>query len=379
MPTDLVVVFCISMLGAFFGQAVPGRRKNALGKLKPNIIAFIIPTLVMILYAGLRNNIGDTIYYVHTYHLLEENGAVKPTLGQNAYLFELIQYQLVKSGIDYSVFIMATSIITIFSFMMLFYNFSVNYALSVFLFFTMGIYVSTMNGIRQYVAVGIILLGAKYLFSPKKADFWKLLILIIVASLFHSSAIIMIPVYFLCRRKAWSAPALISVFIGVAGLLFVSMFLPSFLSFLEDTSYSGYADGWFTSGQETGTGLMRVVFNCIPTVLAAVFSKQIRQFGPVADILINISLVHSAIYTLALYNWIFARFAFYTCAFVVLLMAMIFVSVLRSGKYRFFAFILFIAYILFFIIDARSQRMNWYASDFFTPNNNMWFKFLYLN
>lgn len=379
MPTDLVVVFCISMLSAFFGQAVPGRHRNALGKLKPNIIAFIIPTVIMILYSGLRNNIGDTIYYVHTYHLIEEAGAVKPVWGQKAYLFEMFQYLLIKFGFEYSTFIMISSIVTIFSFMLLFYNFSVNYALSVFLFFTMGIYVSTMNGIRQYIAAGIILMGSHYLFSPKKTDFWKLLILIIIASLFHSSAIIIIPVYFLCRRKAWSAPALISVLGGVVVLIFVSMFLPSFLSILEDTSYSGYADGWFTNGEESGTGFIRVAFNCMPTILAALFSKQVRQFGPISDILINISLVHSAIYILALYNWIFARFAFYTYAFVVLLMALIFVSVLRSGKYRFFAIVLFIAYIVFFIIDARSQRMNRYASEFFTPNNEKWFEFLYLD
>ena len=379
MPTDLVVVFCISMLGAFFGQAVPGRTKNALGKLKPNIFAFIIPTTVMVLYSGLRNNIGDTVYYVHTYHLLEEGGALMPKWGDKAYLFELLQYFLVKNGFEYSTFIMISSIATLIPFMLFFYNYSANYAFSVYIFFTMGIFVSTFNGIRQYIAVGLILLGSKYLFSPKKHDFWKLLVLIFIASLFHNSALIMIPVYFLCRRKAWSAPALISVTAGVAGLLFVSMFLPSFLTMLEDTSYSGYADGWFTDGTEQGTGIMRVAFNIMPTILAAMFSKQVRRFGPIADILINISLVHFAIYILALYNWIFARFAFYTYAYVVLLMALVFISVLRNGKYRFFAILLFIAYLIFFIIDARSQRMNWYASDFFTPNNNMWFSFLYLN
>lgn len=379
MPTDLVVVFCISMLGAFFGQAVPARRKNALGKLKPNILAFIVPSLVMILYAGLRNNIGDTIYYVHTYHLLEDGAAVKPVFGQSAYLFEMFQYLLIKNGVEYSTFIMISSVLTIYSFMLLFYNFSAHYALSVFLFFSMGVYASTMNGIRQYIATAFILLGAKYIFSPKKSDFLKLLPLIILASLFHSSALILIPVYFLCRRKAWSAPTFISVFTGVVGLIFVSMFLPSFLSILEDTAYSNYADGWFTSGNESGTGLMRVVFNCLPTILAALFSKQVRQFGPVADILINISLVHSAIFILASYNWIFARFAFYTYAFVILLMSMVFISIMRNNKYRFLAIVLLIVYCVFFVIDARAQRMNWYSSDFFKPNNNMWFSFLYLD
>jgi transmembrane protein EpsG len=333
----------------------------------------------MILYSGLRNNVGDTIDYVHTYGLIEESGAVMPVWGQKAYLFELIQYLFIKSGAEYTSFIMMSAIVTIIPFILVFYNYSVDYSLAIYLFFTMGIYVSTMNGIRQYIATGIILLGTKYLFTPKRSDFWKLLILILVASLIHDSALIMIPIYFLCRRKAWSAPAFISLSVGVVGLILISMFLPSFLTILENTNYSGYADGWFTDGQETGTSFIRVFFNCMPTIFAAIFSKQIRRFGPIADILINISLVHSAIYILASYNWIFARFAFYTYAYVVLLMAMVFIAALRSGKYRFFAIVLFIAYAIFFIIDARSQRMNWYKSDFFTPNNNMWFKFLYLN
>ena len=379
MPTDLVVVFTLSMLFTWFGQAFPSRARNALDKRKPNLIGLVIPALVMILYSGLRNNIGDTIYYVHTYHLLEDSGAVMPVWGQKAYLFELIQYWFIKSGLEYSSFIMLSAIVTIVPFMLVFYNYSVDYSLAIYLFFTMGIYVSTMNGIRQYIATGIILLGTKYLLTPKKSDFWKLLILVLTASFIHDSALIMIPIYFLCRRKAWSAPTFISLSVGVVGLMLVSMFLPSFLGMLENTNYAGYADGWFTDGKETGTGLIRILFNCLPTIFAAIFSKQIRRFGPIADILINISLVHSAIYLLAAYNWIFARFTFYTYAYVVLLMAMIFVAVLRSGKYRFLAIVMFIAYAAFFIIDARSQRINWYASDFFTPHNEMWFKFLYLD
>lgn len=379
MTTDLIVVFSLSMLFSWLGQTFPGRSKNALGKFKPNLLGFIIPAAIIILYSGLRKSIGDTGYYIHTYELDAEKILTAPKITDSSYLFTLFQYLLHQIEADYSVFIMISSIVTLLPLMWTFYKFSANYTLSVFLFFTMGIYASTMNGIRQYIAVGIIIIGSKYIFSPQKSDFWKLLPLIILASLFHSSAVILIPIYFLSRRRAWSAPTFISVFVGVVGLIFISMFLPSFLSILKDTSYSNYADGWFTSGNETGTGLLRVVFNCLPTILAAVFSKQVRQFGPVADILINISLVHSAIYILASYNWIFARFAFYTYAFVVLLMAMIFVSVMRDNKYRFLAIVLLSIYFIFFIVDARAQRMNWYSSDFFEPNNNLWFSFLYLD
>ncbi len=380
MTPTLLTVFAISMLGAWFGQASPSRTYNVLGKRQPNLIGVFITLITVVLFSGLRNNIGDTVYYLHTYNLDTENGMDLPAIGDKAYLFQLFQYFLHQANAEPSVFIMICSILTLVPMIWLFYKYSADYTLSIFLFFTMGIFASTLNGIRQYVATGLILLGSKFLFSPKKTDFWKYLILILIASQIHSSAVIMIPLYFLCRRKAWSAPAMISVAAGVAGLIFVSMFLPSFLTLLEDTSYSTYADGWFDEGGSTGgANILRVAFNIMPTVLAAIFSKQVRQFGPVADILINISLVHSAIYILALYDWIFARFAFYTYAYVILLMALVFVAVLRSGKYRFFSFLLFGAYIIYFIIDARANRLNWYASDFFTPNNTMLFKFLYLN
>lgn len=380
MTPTLIMVFSISMLGAWFGQAVPSRTYNALGRRRPNILGVLITLAAAVLFSGLRNNIGDTVYYIHTYNLDAENGMKMPVIGDKAFLFQLFQYILHQAEADPSVFIMICSIVTLVPMIWLFYKYSADYSLSVFLFFTMGIFASTLNGIRQYVATGLLLLGTKYLFSAKKTDFWKYLVIVLIASQIHSSALIMIPIYFLCRRRAWSPPALISVAVGVAGLILVSMFLPSFLTLLEDTSYSVYADGWFEEGGSSGgANILRVAFNIMPTVLAALFSKQVRQFGPVADILINLSLVHSAIYMLAFYNWIFARFAFYTYAYVVLLMALVFVAVLRSGKYRFFSFILFGAYIIYFIIDARANRLNWYASDFFTPNNTMLFKFLYLN
>lgn len=379
MTTDLITVFCLSILFSWFGQAFPGKKRNALGRFKPNLLGLIIPAAVIILYSGLRKSIGDTGYYIHTFNLDAENNLPAPNIGDESYLFMLFQYILHQMNADYSVFVMICSIITLVPMIWIFYKYSANYSFSIFFFFTMGIYASTLNGIRQYVATGIILLGTGYLFSERKTGFGKYLIIILIASQIHSSALLMIPIYFLCRRKAWSAPALVSVAVGVIALILISMFLPSFLTILEDTSYSLYTNGWFTNGQETGTGLIRVVFNCLPTIFAAVFSKQVRRFGPIADILINISLVHSAIYILAFYNWIFARFAFYTYTFVVLLMALILVAILQSNKYRFLSFMLLAIYIIYFIIDARSNRLNWYESDFFKPNNNMWFSFLYLD
>ncbi len=56
----------------------------------------------------------------------------------------------------------------------------------------------SMNIIRQVMAVAIVIQGFKYIFSRK---FLPYLIFILVAAVFHSTALIMIPVYFLYSKK----------------------------------------------------------------------------------------------------------------------------------------------------------------------------------
>ena len=377
MTTDLLTVFIISMGGALFGQMVPSRGRNLWGKRRGNLLGLLISCTVVVLYAGLRSNIGDTFYYLHIYNLTEEAGAVMPVWGTKAYLFELFQYWLHNIGADKGAFVMITTIISTVPMFWVFYKYAYSFETAIFFFFTTGLYVASMNGIRQFFATGIILLGTKYLFSPKKTDFFKFLILILIASLIHSSAVFMIPVYFLCRQKAWSAPTFAVIGASVIGLIFVSQFMPSFLGMLEDTNYSSYAtDGWFTQGVEKGTSIFRVAFNCIPMVLSIIFSKQLKRNGPIADILINLSVLHSAIFILALYNWIFARFAIYTYAFTIMLLSLIVVSCLREGKNKGILIILIIAYMIFFFKDSHSNMMNLYSTEFFTPNNNVWLSFL---
>lgn len=376
MTTTLLSVFILSYFTSVLSQRVPGLGRNVWGKQKANLLFAAVPTTIMLLFSAARKNIGDTPYYVYTYDLHLMNGIVKPAWGSKGFLFEYIQYLLQKSGFDSHSVITFCSIMIIIPLMMFLREYSFSFDTAVFLCFTTGLYTATMNGIRQYAATGILLLGTRFFFSPKKSDFFKYLILVLIAFLIHSSALVMIPIYFVCRQRAWSLPTFGLIGGSLVALLLVSMFLPSFTDMLQGGDYDIYSQGWFTDGNETGTSLFRILFNCLPLGLSIYFSKEIRHISPVCDVLINLSVIHAGIFLLAGYNWIFARFAFYTLPYMVLLLSLIFGVCLKQQHNQALYVLLVGAFFVFFVKESYATLIQIYASNYFTPNNNVWFQFL---
>lgn len=72
------------------------------------------------------------------------------------------------------------------------------FTLSVLLFFVQGIYFDSFNGIRQYIVVAIFIYAYRFI---EENSFKKYLLTMLVASLFHISALITIPLYFIKKEK----------------------------------------------------------------------------------------------------------------------------------------------------------------------------------
>ncbi len=375
MTTSLLTVFILSLTGAWFGKSVPSLGYTVWGTRKASVIGLFITGFVMIAFSGLRRTIGDTYYYIHAFQLAEQAGNPEPVIGGDNFLFDVLQYSIRAAGGKAETFVMITAIMTLVPALLTFRKYAPDFLMAIFFYFTTGTYFITMNGIRQFVATGIILMATKYLFSPKKTDFLKFMFFVVVAYFFHTSALVLIPMYFVCRRKAWSPSTFMIIIAGIAVLIFVSLFFPSFSNMLEDSSFSQYSDGWFTEGAEGGTNILRLAFHSIPMVLSAVYYKELRKYGPVTDVLVNLSVIHFAIFLISLYNWIFARFAFYTYTYMALLLSLIFSTVLKDSRKTSVKFVLYIIFMFFFFRDAAGADA--YRSDYFTPNNNVWFSFIY--
>ena len=309
---------------ALFAVVTPLRRPNGLRTDPlPNPIGFLIPAAAFGIFSGLRINIGDTESYVHDYRMggpadvgpsvfhLEGNGG-----------FNYLQSRLGQITQEPYALLMITALMAVVPTVYILYKYSAPYELGIILFVLTGYYTFSMNGIRQYAAAGLLIMGAKYLMSEKKTDFFKYLIFVLLAWLFHSSALVMIPIYFIVRRRSWT-PFTMMLLLGAAFLtLIFDAILPAFLNVLEDTDYSIYAEtGWFTRGVEQGSNIIRVFVLIVPMVLAYLWRFPLSaMMGRKWDILVNMSVLNLAFYIISLYNWIFARFAIYTSIYVIIMM-----------------------------------------------------------
>ena len=110
-------------------------------------------------------------------------------------------YFYTKYSNDPQLLIFTTALITNVLIVITLYKYSRMIELSLFVFIASGMYTVSMNGIRQSLAAAIIFAATKYILD---GNFKKFLLVILLASTIHQTALIFIPIYFIVRRKAWT-------------------------------------------------------------------------------------------------------------------------------------------------------------------------------
>lgn len=132
-------------------------------------------------------------------------------------------------------YFIVTSMIIYSSFYRTFKNYSSDFALSTLLFLSLPIFFfNSLSIIRQFVAVAIVLFAIPYIISR---NWLRFTFFILLALMFHKSAIVAIPLYFLYGRKVhfYIYPILyITGFFSSSFLyLLVENILPQYLKFLD--------------------------------------------------------------------------------------------------------------------------------------------------
>lgn len=107
-------------------------------------------------------------------------------------------------------------------------------ALCLLLFVLSGEYISSFNIIRQYIALSIFIYSLNFILEKKML---KYIACILVASLFHNSAIVLIPIYFLCQLKTSMMKQIAIIIICGLALPFISDLVYSILPYFKYSSY----------------------------------------------------------------------------------------------------------------------------------------------
>ena len=272
---------------------------------KYNIIAAIIIMVPLIYWAGTRTLWRfDTGNYANTFRALPTtfSGAIHSwgdfRKDQAFYVFSGMIHAAV--GDNTTAYFMIIAAIQGIILGITFRKYSVDYLFSVFVFVAATDYLSWMhNGMRQFLAVTITMLALPFILERKYI--WAILIALF-ASLFHASALLMIPVILIVPGKAWNFRT-VAMLLGVVIVYLALDRFTGWIDFLlEDTQYANVVEDWI-SWEDNGTNPIRVLVYSIPMILSLVGLRFVRaEQSPLINIAVNCSIVTTALYIVSMFT-----------------------------------------------------------------------------
>ena len=256
---------------------------------------------LIILFSGVRGYVADTTAYIYAFQeetrtLADVPGFFADFANVKGPLWIALQI-FVKNYIydDVTVMLMIVAIFQGFAIAKTFSRYSDQFTFSTYLFVTGYTFYWMLNGTRQFMAVCILLLASKYLFNK---EFGKYLLWTLVATCFHSTAIICIVVYFVAQGEPFNKRVLWTIALVLLCVLFLDSFTGILDSALSETQYGVNEQ---ESGGESGMNPLTTLMTLVPIILIwwrkkVFFATDRPRY---IDVMINVACVNVGICLLA--------------------------------------------------------------------------------
>ncbi len=243
-----------------------------------------IALATMVLTGGLRDRtVGtDTGYYVMDFdHVRTFASVIANGREKGEYGFWILVWLVHLFSDQYVYFLLAVTLVFVICHLWAMDLYSKQIEISFFFFITAGIYVTCFNAERQAVACAIYALAVGPLI---KGNFKKYLGWVLVASLFHQTALVAIPAYFVMRRPVTARNYAIIALIGIVTVVFFHGIMSVATGFGK--SYSDY-----TSHTETeGAGYTTIAVDVLTAAFFVFFRKSIHIYRDEYDLFLNMFL-----------------------------------------------------------------------------------------
>ena len=166
-------------------------------------------------------------------------------------------------------------------------RYSENYLLSIYVFLALGFHQAwMMNGLRQFMAVCIIFAATPWIVERK---YLRCFLVVLLATTFHRSAIMMLPVVYLASKEAWSKLTLLFL-IGIS--IATVVFARSSDSFDVVAGTAGYSLEAVREIGDDGMNVIRVFVFAVPTILAFRAREELKKEGdPLINVCVNMSIL----------------------------------------------------------------------------------------
>lgn len=289
----IVLVLCI-----FAEESTPNIKvKNRL------FVLALIPYFLLMAFKS--SSVGtDTLPYCQSFEAMANYG-FSNFLKFEEYGYERIEYGykfyiwlLSRISSDGQILLIMTSIVNTSAIYVFIKKNATNWSLALFFFVSLGFFQFAMSGIRQTLAISFFLFGYEYL---KDRQLIKFSLVVILAMLFHKSAIFFLPAYFMAGMKLDGKNITMAL---VA--TFVSYFMAGDL-FLTAADVLEYDYGI----ESTGNGYIFFVIVLLITLLSIILKKHLIAAKGTTSISLKLNLISLALWTMRLVSRTAERITLY--------------------------------------------------------------------
>lgn len=254
-------------------------------------ILFVILIIILVLFAGLRTRMNDTVAYINAFEnkvassVGEGLKSINWNLGANP-LFQVYQV-LLKSFVSQNgqILILMTSFLVVTSMVRFMLKFSTNFGFSMYLFIAFTVYAFTMAAMKQTAATAIAIWAVPLFIEKKRV---KAIIIILVAMLVHPYVVIYFAAFFFANRGVWNKTIYITLALVIIASFSFTSIMTQILNIAE--SFGDVYDAkWFSAG--TGVGMFRILSYTIVPIISFLFRNNIKkESNAIQDLFINLSV-----------------------------------------------------------------------------------------
>lgn len=273
---------------------------------------------IFYLFCIFRFRIGNDYY---SYHTIFMGFAEAESFGEAAKLvtepgFALLNYVLIKFTTSIKVMYAVYSLLILAPAGFAIWRYSKNAWLSCYLYICLTFFYQSMNFIRQAIAGSILLLAFCFIREKKHV---LVVLFVLLAAAFHSTALVFIPIYFVSLIKPTKA-----LYAAYGGLSLVCYFATDLLFALAaelmgkfiDPRYAEYIDSRYTEGLSWVFMIVPVIIGAI--VIAVYWRTDWREKEPAATFYVNCMFFSVLIWLFVTGSMIIQRISDYTYIFAIL-------------------------------------------------------------
>lgn len=299
---------------------------------------------------------SDTWLYISNFENSSVNWSeflIKLKEAESGQGFTVLQFVIKKIfGNNVDAFRVILALIHSIPLIFIFRKYSESYLMTIFLFVASGCHSGwMMNGIRQFIAVTIIFAATPWLLEKK---YVPTVAVILFASTFHISALLMLPIIFIVHGKAWNEKTIFYIIVALIAMYIFDKYTGAIDFLLEGTEFEGATNAWRELGDD-GTNPIRVLVNAIPMLLAFLGRNHIKaENDMMLNVCVNMSVVTTGLYLISMVTSgiMIGRLPIYTSLYNFILLPNLIPKMFTEESVRMVRLIMIGFYMFYYMIEV---------------------------